>query len=113
MPVVRLGDIDQLKENIKSTSCKLSEVDYRLAELNQLVMREPTDYEKRKMIEVLGDWTYTTTVTTTNTLPCCDTIVAGRLPDIEHKLKPMICENCGGRIDKDTMTCCYCGTFYQ
>lgn len=30
-----------------------------------------------------------------------------------HKLTPASCVNCGGRIDKDTMTCCYCGTFYR
>ena len=30
-----------------------------------------------------------------------------------HKLTPASCVNCGGRIDKDTMTCCYCGTYYM
>ena len=67
---------------------------------------------KEKILDMLGDWRSTITVTSTDILSC-DTIVAGKLPDIEHKLQPAVCVNCGGRIDKDTMTCCYCGTYYM
>ena len=28
-------------------------------------------------------------------------------------LKKMVCENCGGSIDRRTMTCPYCGTQYE
>jgi len=66
---------------------------------------------KEKIVDILGDWTYTTVKS--NDILSCDMIVAGTLPAIEHKLRPMTCENCGGRIDKDTMTCCYCGTYYR
>lgn len=54
---------------------------------------------KEKMLDMLGDWR-----------PVATTDVA-YYP--EHKLLPFSCHNCGGRIDKDTMTCCYCGTFYR
>lgn len=85
----------------------------RLVDLDHLVMRQPTDAEREKMLELLGDWRSSVTVNTSTDILPCDTIVTGRLPDIEHKLHPATCENCGGRIDKDTMTCCYCGTFYR
>ena len=29
------------------------------------------------------------------------------------ELKPMICECCGGHIDRDTLTCKMCGTAYR
>lgn len=54
---------------------------------------------KEKILDMLGDWI---PVLTTDT---------GYYP--EHKLLPFSCHNCGGRIDKDTMTCCYCGTYYR
>lgn len=83
-----------------------------LADIRHVVMRQPTDVEREKLLSLLGDWRSTVTVTSTDILPC-DTLVAGTVPEIEHKLKPATCVNCGGRIDKDTLTCCYCGTFYQ
>ena len=54
---------------------------------------------KEKMLEMLGDWR---PVLTTD---------AEYYP--KHKLIPVNCHNCGGRVDKDTMTCCYCGTYYM
>lgn len=65
---------------------------------------------KEKILDILGDWT----VTSTNILPC-DTYAYSCMNtrEVEHKLKPVTCVNCGGRIDKDTMTCCYCGTYYR
>jgi hypothetical protein len=54
---------------------------------------------KEKILEMLGDWR---PVLTTDDMYYS-----------EHKLTPATCENCGGRVDKDTMTCCYCGTFYR
>lgn len=81
----------------------------RLVDLDHLVMRQPTDAEREKMLELLGDWS----INTSTDILRCDTLVTGRLPDIEHKLIPANCHNCGGRVDKDTMTCCYCGTYYM
>lgn len=53
---------------------------------------------EEKILDMLGDWKPALT------------------PDAEyypeHKLTPANCHNCGGRVDKDTMTCCYCGTYY-
>lgn len=54
---------------------------------------------KEKILDMLGDWR---PMLTTND---------EYYPD--HKLRPATCENYGGRIDKDTMICCYCGTFYR
>lgn len=54
---------------------------------------------KEKILDMLSDWK---PVVTTD---------VGYCPD--HKLTPTNCHNCGGRVDKDTMTCCYCGTYYM
>lgn len=71
-----------------------------LKDLTQLVIDIDTPLaSKEKILDMLGDWR---PVLTTD---------AGYYP--EHKLRPATCENCGGRIDKDTMTCCYCGIFYR
>lgn len=79
----------------------------------QLVIDIPIA-SKEKILDMLGDWRSSTlTINTSTDILPCDTLVAGRLPDIEYKLHPATCENCGGRIDKDTMTCCYCGTYYM
>ena len=64
---------------------------------------------KEKILDMLGDWKPVVTAD------------AEYYPDVttdakyypEHKLLPFSCHNCGGRIDKDTMTCCYCGTYYS
>ena len=80
-----------------------------------------------------SNWDYITTTTTTPTFDF--TISADSLPPstfmigektiddiVEEKieqykelmrLQALGCKNCGGTIDKDTMTCEYCGTRYR
>ena len=54
---------------------------------------------KEKILDMLGDWR---PIVTTDSAYYS-----------EHKLLPFSCHNCGGRIDKDTLLCCYCGTYYM
>lgn len=74
---------------------------------------------KEKILDALGDWK---PVLTTDDEYCPDWSVITRAKTLTevveehlamHKLTPASCVNCGGRIDKDTMTCCYCGTYYR
>ena len=54
------------------------------------------------------------TITTTALLPNDTCVYAERADYGEpHKLEPMTCINCGGRIDIEDLTCCFCGTHYR
>ena len=42
--------------------------------------------------------------------------ICGRYDDNRHidgELVPMLCTQCGGRLDPDTLCCKFCGTYYK
>jgi len=90
-----------------NTTTTLNPSDYQYM---QKVLTTPLCTTEEAFKIALGDWCQT--ITTTELLPC-DTLVAGTLPAELWKLEPMTCVNCGGRIDKSDLTCCFCGTHYR
>ena len=86
--------------------------------MKDAVYKEPSLEEKLKMLSVLEidcsaidtrsfiD-TYTT-ITSTQPMLAVDGVY-----ERAHKLEPMTCHNCGGRIDITDLTCCFCGTHYR
>lgn len=54
---------------------------------------------------------------TTSTIPhVYDTTITASAPMrdyIEGELVPMLCTQCGGRLDPDTLCCKFCGTYYK
>ena len=54
---------------------------------------------------------------TTSTIPyVCDTAITTSAPMydyIQGELVPMLCTQCGGRLDPDTLCCKFCGTYYK
>ena len=54
---------------------------------------------------------------TTSTIPhVYDTVITASAPMrdyIEGELVPMLCTQCGGRLDPNTLCCKFCGTYYK
>ena len=66
------------------------------------------DFERLE--ELINGWH---AVTTTELLTPDITVYDSYSRPESHKLEPMTCINCGGRIDRDDLTCCFCGTHYR
>lgn len=102
---VRLIDADQLKSAISTLAYE------------NAACRDQLDYIKDTIIDQrsheLAYTDVTTSSFTVNSPTVSKTIQDAFNEMTSHKLLPAMCVNCGGRIDRDTLTCCYCGTFYR
>lgn len=118
-----LIDLNQLKSVV--VNCSVSSEDYAeqlsdmMSRLNTPIMTkeeweenyasvevaEPSEHLELRSSTIIPDWGI---ITKSKTLK-----EAFEEHMAVHKLTPASCANCGGRIDKDTMTCCYCGTYYM
>lgn len=123
-----LIDLDRLKLNINSTSEDIGILKERLSDLIdsgdcRLLSEEEwkeTYCDCRADTNVMpltleGQYVTTTITPDWATISTRQKTLAECIEDYmaSYKPIPVTCVNCGGRIDKDTMTCCYCGTFYR